>query len=383
VISDATRALWAEPRVPDPPARVWRDWVVLAAVACAFMLENVLRADMPWRPVTFVEIAVLAIALLRRRTDPLGAVALGFGLAILVDVASLVAGASGTVSPYSMAFLLILPYSLFRWGSGREAVIGSGIMLAGYVSGLARDHSNLIESAIGLVILVFPAAIGTAVRFWSTSRTRELDQVRLREREQLARELHDTVAHHVSAMVIRAQAGRVVAEAHPEAAVDALRIIEAEGSRTLAEMRTMVAALRDRDEAEMAPRGGVADIEGLAQSMGERQQVEVRKSGDLEDLSATVDAAIYRITQESLTNAMRHARHSTRVEVQVDGDDDCVRLTVRDDGDPVPAGGSMGGYGIVGMRERATLLGGTFEAGPGRDRGWVVTAMLPRSGATA
>lgn len=382
MISDATRALWAEPRVPNPPARVWRDWAVLAAVACAFALENMLRRDMAWRPIMVVEIVVLAVALLRRRTDPLGAVALGFGVAILVDVASIIAGVDGSVSPYSMAFLLLLPYALLRWGSGREAAIGSGIMLAAYALGLVRDHSNITESAIGLLFLVFPGALGAAVRFWSTSRTRELDQVRLREREQLARELHDTVAHHVSAMVIRAQAGRVVAASQPEAAVDALRIIEAEGSRTLAEMRTMVAALRARDEPEMAPRGGVTDIARMAASMGDHPEVEVRTVGDLDDLSEAVDAAIYRIAQESLTNAMRHARHATRVEVEVHGDADRVHLTVRDDGDPVAPGGSLGGYGIVGMKERATLLGGTLDAGPGTDRGWIVSAALPRTGAS-
>ncbi len=133
-----------------------------------------------------------------------------------------------------------------------------GARLAGRTERLRRraiagDSPTSAEASIGLVLLVFPAVLGASVRFWSTSRLRELDQVRLREREQLARELHDTVAHHVSAMVIRAQAGRVVAGSRPEAAVEALEIIEAEGSRTLAEMRSMVGALRERRRRRARP----------------------------------------------------------------------------------------------------------------------------------
>ena len=95
------------------------------------------------------------------------------------------------------------------------------------------------------MVLLFPAVLGAAVRYRTNFRHRSLEQVRLRERERLARELHDTVAHHVSAIAVRAQAGQVVATTRPAAAVEALRVIEAEASRTLAEMRAMVGVLRD------------------------------------------------------------------------------------------------------------------------------------------
>ena len=96
------------------------------------------------------------------------------------------------------------------------------------------------------------------------------------------------------------------------------------------------------------------------------------------------DATLYRLAQESVTNALRHARHATSVQVVVTGDDDSVRLTVWDDGDPRPAGVvSSSGFGLLGMAERARLLGGTLEAGPARDRGWTVVAELPRLSATA
>ena len=101
-------------------------------------------------------------------------------------------------------------------------------------------------------------------------------------------------------------------------------------------------------------------------------------SDDLDDLGPPVDAAIYRIAQESITNAVRHARRATRVDVSVAGESDCVRLTVRDDGDAGSTGRSGAGYGLVGMAERAMLLGGTLEAGPDPDGGWTVSAVLPR-----
>ena len=155
-----------------------------------------------------------------------------------------------------MIYVVLFPYALLRWGSGREVIIGLPIIVVAGVLGIASDYTNLGEAVGGFVFLMFPAVLGALVRFWTTSRTREIDQVRLREREQLARELHDTVAHHVSAMVIRAQAGRVVATSDPGAAIDALRVIEEEGSRTLAEMRTMVGALRDREDADLTPQNG-------------------------------------------------------------------------------------------------------------------------------
>lgn len=104
-------------------------------------------------------------------------------------------------------------------------------------------------------------------------------------------------------------------------------------------------------------------------------------SGDVVGVPPAVGAAIYRLVQESVTNARRHARHATRIEVRVTADDSSVRLRVSDDGDTGllhPAGSP--GYGLIGMIERAHLLGGTCEAGPDPGRGWTVTAVLPRAG---
>jgi signal transduction histidine kinase len=273
-------------------------------------------------------------------------------------------------------YFLLVPYALFRWGAGREAAIGMALILVWQTLTSAID-GNWGDVAAGPLFLSLPAALGASVRYRTSSRVRGAEQVRLREREQLARELHDTVAHHVSAIAIQAQAGRTVASSRPDAAVDALETIEEAASRTLAELRALVRALREGEEPELGPQRGVADIARLADGAGDGPSVDVQLAGDLDSLRPLIGAAIYRIAQESITNARKHARHATRIDVRVTGDTDVVRLTVGDDGDSVPSGAEPG-YGLAGMTERAALLRGTLEAGPSAGGGWTVTAVLPR-----
>ncbi|MDQ0374108.1 sensor histidine kinase [Cellulomonas humilata] len=378
MIPDALRPLWTAPRAPGAPARVWRDWVLVALLVPAAVLEGVLRPDVTWRPVALVLALVVVLSLLWRRTHPLGAILAVFGTLIVVDTAALVGGVA-ELGLYTTACVLLLPYALCRWGSGREVVLGLAAVLVATALGIAGDYNGVAEAVLGVVFILTPAAVGAWVRLASTSRLRERDQVRLREREQLARELHDTVAHHVSAIAVRAQAGRVVAATDPSAALDALVVIEKEASRALTEMRLMVSALRDDDAAELAPQRGVADIERLA--AGGPPRVAVELSGDLDGLRPAVGAALYRLAQESVTNALRHARYASQVSVAVAADEASVRLTVVDDGELQGRTGT--GYGLVGMTERASLLGGTLDAGPGAERGWTVVAVLPRTGAVA
>ena len=376
----AARSLWAEPRAPAPPARVWRDWVLVAVLVPIAVLEGLLREDLAWRAVAVVLGVVAVSTLLWRRTRPLLAVAVAFGSFSAGGVAAFF-WADEPVGLYTDFCVLLLPYALFRWGAGREAAIGLAIILVACVVGIAADFTGLLDAVAGAVFLLFPAALGASVRYRVSSRLREIDQVKLRERQQLARELHDMVAHHVSAIAIQAQAGQTVAAGRPDAAVRALEVIEEAASRTLAEMRTMVGVLRDGDEPDRAPQRGVADIERLARDAAHGPRVDVELSGEFDALRPSVGAAIYRLAQEAITNATQHARHATRIDVHVAGEDDCVRLTVRDDGDAGSADRSRSGYGLVGMAERAALLGGTLEAGPGPGKGWTVNAVLPRAGA--
>ena len=380
VINGVVRALRNEPRAAAAPVRVGRDWALVAVLVPTAVLEGILRTDLVWRPVALALAVVLVFPLLWRRTHPLAVVVVLFGALIVLNLVTLFVDTGASVGLYTMLYVLLAPYALLRWGSGREVMTGLSIIVVAGVLGIMADFNGFGEAVAGFLFLMFPAVLGALVRFWTTSRAREIDQVRSREREQLARELHDTVAHHVSAMVIRAQAGRVVAPSDPAAALDALQLIEDEGSRTLAEMRSMVGALRDHGEADLAPQNGIADIARLASSLGDEPRVQVRLSGDLDAVSPAVGAATYRIAQESVTNALRHARNATRIDVQVVGGDHAVELTVRDDGEPVHAASVAPGYGVVGMTERAAILGGTLAAGPRPDQGWVVDAVLPRAG---
>lgn len=344
------------------------------------ILEVVLRSDLPWPPVALSLGVVPILALLWRRTHPLAAAAFAFVAHATSDAVTLF-GADRSAMLYSSAVLLLLPYSLFRWGSGRHAVVGLAIMVGAHVPNGSGCVSSVGDVVAAALFLLLPAAVGAAVRYRTSSRLRDKDQAKLREREQLARELHDTVAHHVSAIIIQAQAGRAVAPVDLGMAVNVLEVIEAEASRALAEMRIMVSALRQGEDPDLAPQRNVADIAHLARHTGDAPRVDVELSGGLDDLRPSVGAAIYRLAQESITNAVRHARHATRIVVSVAGDDDCVRLIVSDDGDPVSMGaGSSLGFGLVGMSERAKLLGGSLEAGPSSERGWTITAVLPRIG---
>jgi len=358
---------------------VWRDWLLVAVLVPTALLEGLLREDLAWPAVAIVVALVAISTLLWRRTRPLLAVAVAFGSIGAAAVAELL-WADEPVGLYTSICVLLLPYALFRWGAGREAAIGLAIILACCVIGIAADDTGVVDAVAGTVFLLFPAAVGASVRYRVSSRLREIDQVKLRERQELARELHDTVAHHVSAIAIQAQAGRTVAAADPDAAARALEVIEEAASRTLAEMRDMVGLLRDGGEPDRAPQRGVADIERLARDAAHGPRVEVELSGEFDALRPSVGAAMYRLAQEAITNATQHARHATRIDVHVAGEGDCVRLTVRDDGDAGSADRSQPGYGLVGMAERAALLGGTLEAGPGPGKGWTVNAVLPRAG---
>jgi signal transduction histidine kinase len=355
-----------------------RDWLLVALLVASAVLEGVLRQDVIWRPVVVLLALALPFLLPWRRTRPLGVVAVTFATLTVLGVAGYVA-VGESVGLDTLVYVIMLPYALFRWASGREAAVGLLFILAAYGVGIASDYTGVADAILAGVFPLFPAAVGASVRYRSTWRLRERDQAKLREREQLARELHDTVAHHVSAIAIRAQAGRVVAPTDPRAALDALEVIEDEASRTLAEMRHIVGVLRRGEAPELAPQQGVADIRRLG-ALRHGPHVDVSLVGDLDDVAPAVGAALYRIAQESVTNALRHARHATRVTVTVDGERDCLRLSVCDDGDSAGGWSSADGYGLVGMAERAALLGGTLEAGPDPHGGWAVVASLPRSG---
>ena len=390
VVWTVARSVWAEPAVADPPPPGLRDGVLAAIVLAAVAVEAVARRDLAWRPVAVGLGCGLAVAVLYRRIHPLPAVAFAFGTFALVDAATSLAG-SEPVTLYSGSVVLLLAYALFRWGSGRDAVLGLAVTAVGFTAAVATAPTGAGDTIRGAGVLLFVAALGVAVRYRTSAREHLVEQAKVAEREQLARELHDTVAHHVTAIAIQAQAGLFLARSTSSlpGATEALEIIDREAAQTLAEMRTIVGALRERHTpAALAPPQFLAAIEELAgaeQPAGsgtDALRIDVQLHGDLTNLTPALQAALYRVAQESVTNARRHARDATRADVTVTGTAGHVQLTVTDDGARASTGPTPGGYGLVGMTERVTLLGGTLTAGPDPGRGWTVRAVLPRRGGT-
>src|SRR3954465_15594849 len=339
------------------------------------LLEGVLRDHVVWRPFATIVAVGLAPVLLWRRTQPLACVVVGFGTAMGLGLATL-AGGPSHVGLTAMIYILVLVYALVRWGSGREIVIGLMFVLVAAVIGTVAAYTGPSCFIGGFGILTASAAGGAAFRYRAESWRRALEQIRSQERVGLARELLDMVAHHVSAIAVQAQAGRAMAGQRPEAALEALAAIEGEASQTLAEMRAMVRVLREGAQAQYAPQPGVADLVSLARR-DPVPVVDVEVSGDLAGLRLQVDAAVYRLAQEALTNALRPGRKPSRGATRVGEGAGRLRLRVTDDGQIDPARPAGRGFGLLGMTERAQLLGGTLRAGPTPEGGGTVAAEPP------
>jgi signal transduction histidine kinase len=204
------------------------------------------------------------------------------------------------------------------------------------------------------------------------------------ERARIARELHDVIAHHVSMMVVQAEAGPVVVERDAPAAARAFDTIAGIGRQALVEMRHLLGVLRSEagePTPSLAPQPGVAQLDGLVDQVRQAGiQVDLVVEGEPVPLPAGVDLSAYRIVQEALTNAVKHARPG-RVRVLLRYGERELRVEVGDDGRGAAEEDGEPGHGLIGMRERVHLFGGELTAGPGPDRGFTVTARLPIGGA--
>ena len=200
--TNALRSLWAEPRPTHPPDRGPRDWTMVAVLACWSLVEAVLgqslvlRQHLAPRPLLLLDALAVLGSLLWRRTHPLVAVAVAFGTLTIVDIVRILTGSQGGLLSSTCA-ALILAYALFRWGSGREAAIGLCVILLWQPITTVADPMGLAGKVGGYAFFLSAAALGAAVRYRTKIRIRDIDQAKAREREQLARELHDTVAHRL------------------------------------------------------------------------------------------------------------------------------------------------------------------------------------------
>jgi signal transduction histidine kinase len=210
----------------------------------------------------------------------------------------------------------------------------------------------------------------------AAERDRRAAEAVAEERARIARELHDVVAHAISVIVLQARGGRRVLTTSPEEASGAFDTIEHTGEQALDEMRRLLAMLRYDEEHGLTPQPGLHALDDLAGSISRMGlPVEVVREGTPVELSAGVDLSAYRIVQEALTNALKHAGPA-RARVHVRYAADHVDLEVLDDGPGTGTGGGSG-HGLVGIRERAELYGGRVEAGRCPEGGYAVRASLP------
>ena len=377
MLINAFRSFWGETAELDPPRRDWKDWLLVTVLLVLAVIEGATNDELAWAPLSVSVQLIPIVALLFRRSHPLLSVAVAWSVIAGLDFAAI---AVGVDSPglVTLAGLVVFPYSLFRWASGRDAVLGLAMMTVPHITNMLFFPISPLVTA-GFAFLMLPPALGAAVRFRGRAQERAAAEAKLSEREQLARELHDTVAHHVSAIAIQAQAGYTLAATDPDASMRALQTIKAEASATLTEMRSIVALLRKAGD-EHSPQKTLDDLAGLA-STEHTPPIEVTLTGALDDVPPTIQTAAFRIAQEATTNARRHARHAHAIEVEVEGTEEQVMITVVDDGDGTYFdAASAPGFGLVGMSERAALHGGSFTAGPNQGRGWTVRAVLPKRG---
>jgi len=358
--------------------------VAAAAVCVAAALEAPLHGG-PHEPVwvsVFVGIAIAAPLVVRHRWPVVvTAVVTAFSAAALI---------SRVVPDYSSAgpalATAIAAYALGLLASARQALMTAGGCLLVATIALAIAANDL-WSRVGAVVLagvivVPPWLIGRMVRERRESAVRyRMQLVReaaTEERLRLARDLHDVVGHSMSLIAVKASVAVHVAAERPEAALEALRVIEQTSRDALVETRNLLGMLRDDNEGVPPVRAG--DLRALVdRTAAAGVAVRLEAQPDVLDrLSGEVARAVYLIVQEALTNVVKHAGPADcRASVTVD--DEAVRVEVLDNGTR-PVQTVRPGNGLIGMRERAGLNGGTFSAGPRPEGGFAVSAQMPRRG---
>ncbi|MFD2763848.1 sensor histidine kinase [Micromonospora eburnea] len=326
-------------------------------------------------------VVVCALALVRRRQRALTAVA-GLVIAGLAVAAARVFHLPTEPGPAMALALAVLVGSAVRTlppvPAGGLAtgwlVLFCGAFLA------ARPHPS---GATGVWVINAAAwlgavGVGLALRLLDERAAATGEKVRRDERLELARELHDVVAHHITGMLIQAQAAQLVARKNPEQVAESLTGIEAAGAEALRAMRRVVGLLRDTEDAPPAS-AGPEQLDVLVERFSRQgPPVRLRVPDESAAWPPEVTNTVYRVVREALTNVARHAPHAHSVAVTVDQDPSGVRVEVIDDAQPGPTRvANRGGYGLIGMRERVETLGGTLHAGPLPDAGWSVLATLP------
>jgi len=350
-----------------------------------------------------------------RRKYPRSSVAALLGLSILN---SLVSGAVGeNVQNAALGALGIALYTLVAYVGRRQGLIYLGGLIIDAAVSDALNHES-VPMTIAILALyyalcwtlaeflgarhAYDAEVAARLAVADADRERAAHEAVSVERTRVARELHDIVAHAVSVIVVHADGARYALRTDPDAADRALGTIAATGREALRELRRTVALLRIDQAPEPLPQHGTAGLARMVGTMrGAGLAVELELAGELDGIAPEVSLGVHRIVQESLTNTFRHAGPAPKAWVRVHRRDDDVLVEVVDLGhaaagssrEPVAAkappapvaptlarnGLTGSGLGLVGMRERVAVLGGSLEAGRRPEGGWRVRAIIPLS----
>nr|WP_184486036.1 histidine kinase [Saccharopolyspora gloriosae] len=380
-----------------------RQWPMIAGLTVLVFLEgNAYLEDRPYAIAMLLGAVVLAVLAVLAPLRPLETALLGASALACMGVVNVLLGAremSSAILPplpitATAAGMLLMAY-LVRHAAYRKAWIGGSALVGAALIAVVLDgaaesplefSTTFRTLALGGLLLALSVGSGVYFRTRDGERTRTVEtaveQAQQAERLALARELHDVVAHHVTGIVVQAQAAQMVAAQKPEAAAEAMERIANSGTEALVAMRRLVASMRGAEPAgtsgatEQATTDLAADLTSLAEGAGPK----VRLLLDIgREVPQEVARSALRLVQESLTNAGKHAPDATEILVSVRSPQEHLHVRITDNGSgrrTAPVGGS-GGYGLVGMRERIELLGGRFSAGPGEGTGWRVEAWLP------
>jgi signal transduction histidine kinase len=308
------------------------------------------------------------------------------------------AGVAVAVSWLTTATVLTLGPIDRSWGVGES--IGLGILMAQVIRKQPAPEALGLGLALGTAAIIAPmrdeqpgpfsSAVGVAtlcvaatfvyLRGLDTDHRTAVAEARIKERMGIARELHDLVAHHITGIVIQTNAIRLVLD-KPDRVKEMLDDIETAGVQAMAAMRRLVALLRDNASAPLDPTPGLADIPATAASLRHSGvRVDMHIDPGLAGLRADLAASVYRIVREALTNVGKHALRVTRVDVKVRRDTaGGVDIEVTDDGRGDASRFAVSGFGLIGLRERLSELGGTLDSGRMAGGGWRLKAYLPDS----
>jgi signal transduction histidine kinase len=355
---------------------------LLAAVLAAIAVAQALVAPIASLPVGLTIALLTTVPVAWRRSAPVVA-------ALLTTAAGLIPSDGYVYVGYVVAFVVF--YSLAAHVDDVRAVVATVAGGVGLAIGASLVHGAVFGEYFGaLSAVVGPAVVGRVVRHQrrQAERLRELTALLEAERDRgarsavaderarIAREMHDVVAHGLSVIAIQSDAAQAALDHDARLARGPLATIRATATESLAEMRKLLGVLRAADDdADHAPQPGLSQLPMLlARNREAGLDVALEERGEPRPLAASIDVSAYRILQESLTNVRRHAP-GARARVLVAYEPGRLRLEVADDG-PGAVASDGGGHGIVGMRERARLHGGTLETA-GDGGGFVVRAALP------